>query len=168
MCTKDIAKLIQTDIYCRMKQHKRLWKLVLFSLYCSGMLFLLFWRDTFNYSQSYWRMVSENINIVPFETIKTQLFIIIKRSNPDLVSYANVNLFGNIALFIPFGFFLPWLNKKYKKISMTLFQSTIIILAVELIQLFTLKGTCDIDDLILNTIGILIGYIFYRLCCRKN
>lgn len=151
-----------------MKQNKCLWKLILFSIYCGGVLFLLFWRDTFNYSQSYWRMVSENINIIPFETINSQLYTIIKRSNPYLVPYAIINLFGNIALFIPFGFFLPWLNKKYKKISTTLFQSTLIILAVEIIQLFTLKGTCDIDDLILNTIGILIGYILCRLFCRKN
>lgn len=52
-------------------------------------------------------MVSENINIIPFETINSQLYTIIKRSNPYLVPYAIINLFGNIALFIPFGFFLP-------------------------------------------------------------
>jgi glycopeptide antibiotics resistance protein len=46
---------------------------------------------------------------------------------------------------------------------MTTGVSVVIICAIELLQLFTLTGVCDVDDLILNMTGVLIGYIAYRI-----
>ena len=45
----------------------------------------------------------------------------------------------------------------------TLLVSAAIIIAVEAIQLVTLLGHCDVDDLILNLIGVTIGYLLYAL-----
>ena len=68
-----------------------------------------------------------------------------------------INLFGNIVMFIPFGF-LGWLNAKYfsfKKLIVD-FLSTLII--VEALQYLTRLGVFDIDDLALNSLGVWIGF----------
>ena len=63
----------------------------------------------------------------------------------------------NILMFIPFGFFLPlvfgWAKKWYKAIGIALLFS----LCVEVIQFF-IGRAADIDDVILNTLGGIIGY----------
>ncbi len=68
-----------------------------------------------------------------------------------------INLFGNIIMFIPFGF-LGWLNGKYfsfKKLIVD-FLSALIIL--EALQYLTRLGVFDIDDLALNSLGVWIGF----------
>jgi glycopeptide antibiotics resistance protein len=68
-----------------------------------------------------------------------------------------INILGNIVLFIPFGF-LGWVFPKLSNMKTLVihFLSTIII--VESLQYFTRLGVFDIDDIILNTIGVLIGF----------
>jgi len=77
--------------------------------------------------------------------------------------------FGNIGWFIPFGFLLPLLLKKesfFKVVVMGFMFS----FAIETIQFIFRKGVAELDDLILNTIGVAIGYYFYKLLvsCRMN
>ncbi len=70
---------------------------------------------------------------------------------------AFINFFGNLFLFVPFGF-LGWLLPKYNDLKslMIYFLSAIIIL--EALQYFTRLGVFDIDDIILNGIGVIIGF----------
>lgn len=72
-----------------------------------------------------------------------------------------VNLGGNIALFFPFGFLLPLLWPKNGLIR-TVLQGMLLSAVIEGLQLFLLRST-DIDDLLLNTMGTLLGYIAYRI-----
>ena len=75
------------------------------------------------------------------------------------------NIFGNIVAIIPLSFLLMIKNKKYNNIIK---QSIIIlptILFIELFQMITHTGIFDIDDIILNYLGILI---FTFLITRKN
>ncbi|MBB6634421.1 VanZ family protein [Cohnella thailandensis] len=68
----------------------------------------------------------------------------------------------NVFFFAPLGLLLPLIMKKpsaWKAMSMALF----IILAVEIIQQFTGLGMADIDDVILNMAGSLIGLVFYSI-----
>ena len=67
-------------------------------------------------------------------------------------------------MFIPLGTFLPALWPKLQKAWKTLLAALLSILAVEIIQLFSLLGRCDIDDLLLNMAGIAVGYALWRLC----
>jgi len=72
-----------------------------------------------------------------------------------------INVFGNIIMFTPFGFlgiFFPKLNDF--KILIINFLSAIII--VESLQYFTRLGVFDIDDVILNTVGVAIGFWIYK------
>jgi len=79
------------------------------------------------------------------------------------IRLAIVNLFGNIALFVPLGYFLPRLWEGLRKWWRTWLATLLVMTAVELTQLFTLRGTCDVDDLILNLLGAAIGYGIFCL-----
>lgn len=79
------------------------------------------------------------------------------------------NLFGNILIFVPFGFFIA-VASKYRGFFKTVFFSFSLSLGVELFQLVTRVGSCDVDDLLLNTVGGALGYIFFLICneIRRN
>ncbi len=68
----------------------------------------------------------------------------------------------NIFLFIPLGFMLPFIWQKYEVIWKTALSGITFSLVIELSQLFNRRVT-DIDDLLMNTIGTLIGWVIFRL-----
>ena len=72
------------------------------------------------------------------------------------------NLAGNILIFIPIGFFLP-MASVHRTCSVMIFESFCISLVIEVTQLITKVGCFDVDDLLLNTLGGLIGYIIFML-----
>lgn len=69
------------------------------------------------------------------------------------------NVIGNIVLFIPFGYFVSDYLKA-KKINHILIVSIIISLTAELIQ-YKIGRAFDIDDIMLNVVGAIIGFMFY-------
>ena len=73
---------------------------------------------------------------------------------------------GNIGWFVPFGFLLPILQKR-KRFLFCIAAGALFSFAIELMQFLFYKGVAEIDDLILNTLGTAIGYLFYRLLREK-
>lgn len=71
------------------------------------------------------------------------------------------NIFGNIALFAPFGFLLCWLYPKLHRLRIVFYGLALSIL-IESIQFILHIGVCDIDDVILNVSGAIIGTFLYR------
>lgn len=71
------------------------------------------------------------------------------------------NIIGNIIMFIPFGFFTSFYLKLNRKSSI-IFITFIIALIIESIQL-KIGRAFDVDDIILNMVGSLVGYYFYRM-----
>lgn len=76
--------------------------------------------------------------------------------------YLCANIAGNILMFGPLGFFLPLLWKCFRKLSKTVLFGFLVSLAIECSQLFLARGT-DIDDLILNTSGVMLGYLVFAI-----
>ena len=68
-----------------------------------------------------------------------------------------INLFGNIIMFIPFGF-LGWLNTKYFSFKKLIVGFLSVLIIVEALQYLTRLGVFDIDDLALNSLGVWIGF----------
>ena len=68
-----------------------------------------------------------------------------------------INLFGNIIMFIPFGF-LGWLNVKYFSFKRLIVDFLSALIIVEALQYRTRLGVFDIDDLALNSLGVWIGF----------
>lgn len=69
-----------------------------------------------------------------------------------------MNLFGNIAMFMPIGFLLPFVSRKMQHGVRAILVGGFLSALIEFLQMFLRRGT-DIDDVILNTIGTAIGYI---------
>ena len=77
------------------------------------------------------------------------------------IFHALLNILGNVVLFIPVGYIFPMILKRYRSIKTMAVLSIAISLFIEFIQFFVGRS-CDIDDLILNFVGGIIGYtIFY-------
>lgn len=79
------------------------------------------------------------------------------------------NLVGNVLIFLPFGFFMP-MASRHRSFLNTSFYSLALSLIVEVSQLFLKVGCFDVDDLLLNTIGGMLGYITFTVCnvIRRN
>lgn len=73
------------------------------------------------------------------------------------------NIFLNIAMFIPFGFILPLLNKKCKIFWVTYLAGFGFTLFIELTQFITGRGVCEADDMLNNTWGAMIGFGIYEI-----
>jgi glycopeptide antibiotics resistance protein len=103
-------------------------------------------------------------NLRPFVTI--DLFM---RSKSLRMHHIIINVLGNIGVFIPFGVFLPACFKgSLAKAAAAVLSG---LLAVEFLQFICKRGTFDVDDIILNTAGFIIGYLVERLrrwVCRRR
>lgn len=97
------------------------------------------------------------INFIPLKTIIPYL------GGEPSVDIALRNLLGNIFAFSPLGFLLPLLFKKCNKLKNIFLVAVVISFFIEAIQLIFYLGTCDIDDLILNVSGSLLGFGLYCL-----
>ncbi|MEH7438856.1 VanZ family protein [Neobacillus drentensis] len=108
----------------------------------------------FTYDVYHWR----SNNFVPFKTIFFYLYIADVNLNIRIE-----NLAGNVVGFIPFGFILPLLMKKFQRLSAVMLASFCLSLTFEILQLLFEFGSFDVDDLILNTFGGMLGYIPAKL-----
>ncbi|WP_440897956.1 VanZ family protein [Amphibacillus sp. Q70] len=99
------------------------------------------------------------INLEPFETIK--LYIRAYQANTLSLSIIAVNLLGNVVLMFPIGFWLHY--KRYGIVRIFLYVVLIPVLfeggQFLLHQFHVVSRSVDIDDWILNAVGILLGYI---------
>ena len=161
---------------CRSCMYKKL-----FIGYSMIMLLLLFGRagpDTGAADFSYWEWVTTHLHLQPLGTTGgfLGLFFYPQKylSWMDRETYkascwhAVKNLVGNVVLFFPLGFFPPLLWDRCRKLWKTVALAAAIMTIVELTQVLTLRGQCDIDDLILNSLGAAIGYGLFHLAHLKR
>ena len=147
---------------------------LIFLGYAGCMLYLLFVRNRVgSLDLPYWQQVQNNYNLDPLLTVRNY-WDVLTRPEYYLEKWgaaylfqaktAFINILGNIGMFVPFGVFLPIMWPKLQKAWKTLLAAFLCIVAVEIIQLFSLLGRCDIDDLILNMAGVAVGYALWRFC----
>lgn len=74
----------------------------------------------------------------------------------------------NIFLFIPIGFLIPLISSSFRNFIKLFFFVVIISFAIEFSQLFTLYRATDINDLLTNTVGGMIGYLLYLIVERLD
>ena len=77
-----------------------------------------------------------------------------------------LNVMGNTAMFIPTGVILPIIYKKLNTFWKVIGVGALISLCIEIIQLPFFERTSDVDDLLLNTLGVAIGYLIYKLVLK--
>jgi Glycopeptide antibiotics resistance protein len=134
-----------------------------FALYAIAILYLFIMLDLlfrFNIISSA-NAAARSYNLIPFKTIWKYMTGAYNVSFEMLM----INVPGNIAVFIPFGTYLQVFlkNKTFLKSLLILILTVI---AVEGLQFAFAVGACDVDDLILNVFGGVIGIFSYRLLRR--
>lgn len=138
------------------------WKYILSCLYAALLLTLFFVWPLRNMSLPHWQLLAEYWNLKPLHTIR-RLIAMLGSGRPALSKYALVNLIGSFLLYLPLGALLPWLFRGMRRIYITLPVCIILVTAVELAQLLTMRGWPDVDDLLLNTVGAAVGYLIWRI-----
>lgn len=89
-----------------------------------------------------------NINLIPFSDGFTLSFIL------------------NIFLFIPLGFLCPVLSRTFERARNTFFIGLGLTVLIEISQLFTIVRATDIDDLLTNVTGAMIGYLCFKVAAK--
>lgn len=95
----------------------------------------------------------DEISFIPFRGI-------IEMLKGGLTLHTIINILGNIIMFMPMGFLLPLLFSNLDSLKKTVAIGFGTSLLIEFTQLFLLRST-DIDDLILNTLGTMLGYLVF-------
>ena len=99
------------------------------------------------------------INLTPGYTIRSMLE---KGSHGQKV----INLAGNVLIFAPLGFLPPLLWQRWRHLWAVVPLSAGVSCLIEFLQLF-LGRSVDVDDVILNTLGGLLGYLLFCLIPKK-
>lgn len=106
-------------------------------------------------------IINRRINIIPFATIYSYMEALFSQSmNRSIVV---INLFGQVVAMMPLAILLPVVSNKFTKWSYCLSATVVISIFVEVMQLIFMTGFCDIDDIILNTIGVSIVFGMFKL-----
>ena len=144
------------------EQHKEKLKKagwLLFYLYMLLLIYFLF------LSEHYGRDLISKDYRYNLEMLKEIKRFIRYREQLGLESFV-VNILGNILAFIPFGFLPPILNQRYRKFWHMAILSICFSFTLESVQLLLRVGIFDVDDIIMNSVGGITGYLFSKLWLR--
>lgn len=145
--------------------------MLLLILYLAGVFFITIGIREPNYENQ--------INLLPFSSLIKMFVQVLSSAYRWLGLYffrelffmadGLRNAFGNIFLMVPLGFLLPLLlkkriNKWWKAVCCSVGLS----LVIEIIQLISHRGYFDIDDIILNSVGCVIGWACYKMLFPEN
>ncbi len=142
----------------RRKQKIRRTGLILFLVYLALLFYFLFFAEWYDRAPA--RHTGYSANLMPFREIGRYWHA--RARLPGRVVF--LNLLGNVIGFLPFGFFLPVIDRRLMRRGvLVILLGALLSLCVELIQLITLTGSFDVDDILLNTLGTALGYLLFRI-----
>lgn len=98
----------------------------------------------------------DTANFTLFKTIKMYI-----RYYERLNSFEN--LFGNLLIFVPYGFLLPFVHRDSKYFPVLLINVFCFVCGIEIFQLFSAFGAFDVDDILLNCMGAVLGYLLFLI-----
>jgi glycopeptide antibiotics resistance protein len=113
-----------------------------------------------------------DINILPLVNTVSNLKMALAFPKFTFAKHTFQNFFGNIILFMPLGIFLPFFSYKYRSLVHVAIFALICSASIETVQfiegLFEIYRYVDIDDVILNTTGAILGFIIINNLVLKN
>ncbi|MGN7758963.1 MULTISPECIES: VanZ family protein [Chryseobacterium] len=132
---------------------KKFYKIIIVP-YTLFLLYLMFWgMGRFQYADN-------QITVEPiFSTIE---FI------HNTIEWKDIGIIvlGNIIMFIPFGF-LGWIFPRLRDLNALIYTFISSIIIIEALQYFTRMGIFEVDDIILNTFGVYLGWLLCRLVEKR-
>lgn len=99
----------------------------------------------------------DHANFTLFKTIRMYIDYAYKLNSFE-------NLVGNVVVFIPFGLLLPCVMRRGGNFFVMLINALLFVTGIEVFQLFSAFGAFDVDDILLNCLGAVLGYLLYLLC----
>lgn len=109
-------------------------------------------------------VILEGLGTANFTLLKTIRMYI--RYADRLNSFENIA--GNLFIFVPFGFGLPYILRGGKNFLIMLLHAFVFVLGIETFQLFSAFGAFDVDDILLNCMGAILGWMVYRFWYHKE
>ena len=106
------------------------------------------------------------INMSSLQPLRVNLIPLVNILDYDIKREAAINIIGNISMFIPTGVIMPILYKRLDCFWKVFLAGVGLSFVIEVIQLLFPGSVTDIDDLILNTLGVAVGYGIYAACKR--
>ena len=125
-------------------------------VYSAVMLWLLF-------GQRIGQNTEAQLQLQPLETVLRFWRVLRDSTDSESLRHAWSNLAGNVVLFVPLGFVVPWMWQPWRRFWRHILLMGSIILMVELSQLLLALGTCDVDDLLLNLLGTSMGFLVWKM-----
>ncbi|MCD8365848.1 MAG: VanZ family protein [Clostridiales bacterium] len=145
-------------------QHKKSFRVlcwILFAIYIAVLVYFLFFSESFgrtDLNRTY------HYNLIPFREIRR--FLVYYKQVGFAAAF--LNLAGNIMIFAPFCFLVPEMFRLLRGLFRVVLLGFELRLAVECVQLVTMTGSFDVDDLLLNTIGSVFGVLIYKGVQRRR
>lgn len=140
------------NYYSMQQKHSVLWKQILyrclFAFYLVMLLAITFLG----------RADVEGFSFIPFSSY------IEAWKKSSLIAWRNIVI--NIIMFMPFGFLLPMIFKKADNLLQISVITAIFSLGIELLQVLSHRGVFEIDDIINNLVGSIIGYTILKSICK--
>ena len=130
-----------------------------FGIYCFILIYIVFLSRGAMIHYSYAQYFRQFTNFIPFKTIIEY----VQRYHNGFRNLSVINLLGNFVLFMPMGALLPCVIRKldrFWKVTLTVLGMVVM---VEIVQGILRVGSVDIDDVLFNVVGAMIGYGLIRL-----
>ena len=146
------------DIKLKVKQRKKLiqvWSFIFIILYGVIIIYFTLFSDRLGRVD----FGNYRYNLIPFNEIHR----FIRYRHSVSTGAFLLNICGNLLVFAPLGFLIPlWYPRKIRCHHILIYSFSFS-LCIECMQLYTCVGVFDVDDLIMNTVGGLIGWLVYLL-----
>jgi glycopeptide antibiotics resistance protein len=108
-------------------------------------------------SHDWWHRMIERVHRKDHVNLK--LFQVFK-----IYHISDLQVAGNFIMLVPLAIYLPVLYRRMSNIFVVVFTCLLVSVFIEVMQLFSHYRSCDVDDVLLNTSGALMGYILFRIC----
>jgi glycopeptide antibiotics resistance protein len=125
------------------------------------MIYFLIISDNFGRGHGY---DVRRYNLNPF----SEIIRFVKYRNYMSTTSVMLNLIGNVVAFMPFGMLIRWARNKKTGVLAALIYSMMFSSLIEVAQFITKLGVFDVDDIIMNTVGGMLGYLVYVLLAAHD
>lgn len=142
-----------------MKYRKKVFHGVGKILFVCYMLFLIYFLMFSDWYGRGGKLEDYHYNLVLFQEIKR---FWIYRHQIGMLS-VSMNLAGNVLIFMPFGFFMA-MGSQHPSFLRVSFYGLLWSFSIEVVQLLTRLGSFDVDDMFLNMLGAMAGFVVYGIC----
>lgn len=140
-----------------MSKSKKPILIAIFAGYCAALAYLTLLKGIgATFDMTYAEYIKANSNIIPFFSF--YVFITTPYKSAVVVKYFIINLASNLLLFLPWGLLLPSIAGKLRSFGRFFVFTSIVIVIIELLQLFLMLGSADIEDYLLNILGASVGF----------